>query len=313
MEKSTEKKIINTYKIKDFYNWMESSQEAKIVKLKLGPNQLFDLQSHKSPKGYKWHNAQYESFTTVIDHFIEASEDLKIKYMCGELGRNTSIYNCYPESNDYAYWLYKAMKMYWLYESIKNDCQHAPIQMHKFRNGYRFHPGSDKVNALYLLGKLNNLHTDVFYIWYKTLDLDFDKLGYDYEVVETASDFADMFVKWSHDSFKIISGQTIIHPSYDYKKSDEHLEVSSYYAAESLRWDCTEKLNDKLPYHIHHISYNDNIHHIGIDLYIDMIMHFKHTEDRFILPNGISFIKKYTGSEWQPYCWIPECDGDEYF
>lgn len=313
MEKSTEKRIVNFYKIKDFYNWIEQTQEAKIIKLKLSPQQIFELQSHNSPKGYKWHNALYEGFTTIIDHFIEASEDLKIRYMSGEFSRGTSIYNCYPESDHYGYWLYKTMKMYWLYESIKNDCQHAPIQMHKFRNGYRFHPGSDKVNSLYLLGKLNNLHTDVFYIWYKTLDPDFDKLGYDYEVVETAPEFSNMFVKWRHESFKIISGKTIVHPSYDYKKSDEHLEVSSYYAAQSLKWDCTEKLNSKLPYHIHHISYNDNIHHIGIDLYIDMIMHFKHTEDKFILPNGISFIKKYTDSEWQPYCWIPECDGDEYF
>tara|TARA_B100000035_G_scaffold176643_1_gene150625 strand:- start:1768 stop:2697 length:930 start_codon:yes stop_codon:yes gene_type:complete len=309
MDKSTEKRIINYYRIKDFYNWMNTTQEAKIIKFKITPDQLFGLQCHQGKQGYKWHNAQYEAFTSIIDNFILASEDVKLKYMNGEFSRGSSIYNCYPESNDYAYWLYKAMKMYWLYESIKDDCQHAPIQMHKFRNGYRFHPGSDKKNALYLLGRLNNLDTDVFYIWYKTLDPDFEKLGYDYEVVETAEEFKDLFVKWRHDSFKIISGKTIIHPSYDYKKSDEHLEVSSYFASESMKWDG----NKNLPYHIHHISYNDNIHHIGIDLYIDMIMNFKYTEDKFTLPNGISFVKKYTNTEWNPYCWVPVCDGDENF
>jgi len=76
-----------------------------------------------------------------------------------------------------------------------------------------------------------------------------------------------------------------------------------------MKWDG----NKNLPYHIHHISYNDNIHHIGIDLYIDMIMNFEYTEDKFTLPNGISFVKKYTNTEWNPYCWVPVCDGDENF
>lgn len=302
-----EKSITNFYKIQNFYNWMEESKKAKIIKLKLSPQQLFELQAHKSNKNWKFHNALYEGFTNLIDNFIKASDEFKTQYMNGDFRR--SKWECYPRDDHESYWLYKAMKLYWLYESIKNDCQHAPIQMHKFRDGHRFHPGSDKVGSLYLMGKLNNLQTNVFYIWYYKLDPDFDNLSIPYEVVKTPEEFRDMFVKFNDHTFNIISGRTIINPHYDYKKSDDHLDVSSYYASESLLYNRHDQTD--LPYRINHISYNDNIHHAGIDAYLDMIMKFEHTDTTFTLPNGIKFIKKETGSSIYPYLWVPECDGNE--
>ena len=304
-----EKSITNFYKINHFYDWMKKTNQAKILKLKLTAQQLYDLQIHKSNLG-KYHNALYEGYTNIIDKFVETNEMIKTNYMNGSFSRS-NVWKCYPHDDHQSYWLYRTMKMYWLYESIKNDCQHAPIQMHRFRDGYRFHPGSDKVNSLYLMGKINNLVTNVFYIWYPEIDPDFEEWNLDYEIINTGEEFRDMFVKYHDNTFNIISGKTKIGSNYDYAKSDKHLEVSSWYAAESMRYD----RNEKLPLKIDHISYNDNIHHIGIDLSIKKIKEFKYTDETFTLPNGIKFIKKDTtldiGSKRQySQMWIPECDMD---
>ena len=306
-----EKSITNMNSIVRFYDWMNDTGKAKIVKFAIDADTAFDFMDQTDTE-WKWHNAHYESYTTIIDSFLKIDNNTLEDYIAGKLSRDENSYKCYAESDTIGYDLYKVIKMYWLYESIKNDCQHAPIQMHRNKEGYRFHPGSDKINSLYLLSKILGTSINVFYIWYSDIDEDFPERVKDYETVNTPQEFADMFVKFNHQSFKIIEDDFTVNKKV-FKSNAKHFDVFGEYFMDTL-----ETIQKDESMELRHISYNDNIHHKGIDLEIDLVKSFYVSKENgleiFNFPNELKFIKRHVDIEdfWD-YHWTPECDGTEKF
>lgn len=303
------KSISNMESIKRFYDWMDSTKKATIVKFKLNADHVFDYMDQRDKWDFKWHNAHYESYTAAIDAFLKIDKQVLQDYVDGKFARGDGLFKCYAESDTVGYDLYRIIKCMWLYESIKNDCQHAPIQLHKNVNGYRFHPGSDKINALYLLSRIYEKDMNSFYIWYKDLDDDFENRVDSYELVNTPQEFANMFVKFDNDSFNIIENSFQVN-GLDFTCNESHFDVFGEYFMDTL-----EAQHKNLNLDLRHISYNDNIHHKGIDLEIELIQSFKLSEDgeTFTFPNGLKFIKRYTTTDWWEYHWVPECDGNDKF
>lgn len=308
MKKST----ANLESITRFYNWMETRQDVEIVKFTIDAKTLYNI--HAQPQehmGY-WHNALVEGITNVIDSYLGSSERVKEKYMLGELKRDGGGNISFPDNDTDAYELYRILKYQWLYNSIKEDCQHAPVQLIKTKyDKYRFHPGSDKTISLYLLGRNENIKTNCFYIWYKDLDPDPIHLNFDYEIVKTPQDFADMFVKFNDPRFRII--EDIASVSKDsIKTSEPHFNVFCEYVQNVLNKSshkCKEFNNRR------HISYNDTVHHDGISLNMQEVFEFKHKvengKETFTFPNGLKFVKVKPTWDWQDYYWVPEFDEHE--
>ena len=306
-----EKSIANLERVKRFYKWMNARQDVEIVKFTIDANTLYDIHAQPEHLGH-WHNALIEGLTVVIDNYLGASNRIKQRYASGELAREEGGNISFPEADTDAYELYRILKFQWLYESIKNDCQHAPVQLIRTKhNKYRFHPGSDKTTSLYLLGKNQNVLTNVFYIWYKDLDPNPFHLQLEHQVVKNPQEFADMFVKFNDPRFRIIEDIVSVYKD-DCVCNEPHFNVFNEYVQNTLNksdHNCVEFENRR------HISYNDSVHHDGISLNIQEVFEFKHNKENdketFEFPNGLKFVKVEPWWDWQDYAWVPEFDQHE--
>ena len=306
-----EKSIINMEKIQRFYDWMDSRQDVEIVKFQIDSKTLFNLHAQPDHLGF-FHNGVIEGITSLIDNYMSASERIKEKYMLGECARDNGAVS-FPADNSDAYELYRILKYLWLYESLKSDCQHAPIQMQITKYGqYRFHPGSDKMMSLYLLGKEIDRPINVFYVWYKDLDPSPFHQTIDHEIVATPQQFADMFVKFNDPRFTVIEDiVSVDNDKFDCK--EPHFDIFCLNVKRlfntGAEHNCVEFLNRR------HISYNDTIHHDGISLNMQEIFQFKYEKkndkETFTFPNGLKFVKVEPWWEWQDYYWVPESDQHE--
>lgn len=306
MQKST----TNLERITRFYEWMNTRSDVEIVKFQIDSNLLFDIHAQRYPKHMgKYHNALIEGITSVIDIYLSVSDSLKEQYHSGKLKREDESNISFPDADTNAYELYRILKIQWLYESIKGDCQHAPVQIMKRKNSsYRFHPGSDKTTSLYLLGKTTNKKINVFYIWYKDLDPTPFHHTLEYEVVKTPQEFANMFVKFNDPRFRIIEDSVKV-DTHHMEFTEPHFTVFCENVQDALgdsKHNCNEIFDRR------HISYNDTVHHDGISINMDEIFKFKHSiEDgleSFTFPNGLKFVKVKPTWDWQDYYWVHESD-----
>lgn len=305
------KSISNMESIERFYDWMNSRQDVEIVKFQIDSKTLFNLHAQPEHLGF-FHNGVIEGITSLIDNYLSASERIKEKYMLGECARDNGAIS-FPSDDSDAYELYRILKYQWLYESLKSDCQHAPIQMQITKQSmYRFHPGSDKMVSLYLLGKMIDRPINVFYVWYKDLDPKPFHQTLDYEKVATPQQFADMFVKFNDPRFTIIEDIVSVNDQ-QIDCTESHFDVF----CKNVRWlfDTSKKHKCKEFLNRRHISYNDTIHHDGIVLDMHEIFQFKHEKinevETFEFPNGLKFVKVEPWWEWQDYYWVPEADQHE--
>ena len=305
------KSIANLERVTQFYKWMNSRQDVEIVKFTIDAKTLYNIHAQPENMGF-WHNAIVEGITEIIDTYLTVSEKFKDLYAQGKLKREEGGNICFPDVDSDAYHLYRILKYQWLYESVKDDCQHAPVQMIKDRKTlYRFHPGSDKTTSLYLLGRTHGVTTNAFYIWYKDLDPNPIHLNFDYEVVKTPQDFADMFVKFDDRRFRIIEDVVSVDHRNEHN-TEPHFNVFCQYVQNVLNKSnhvCKEFNNRR------HISYNDTVHHDGISVNIDQVFDFVHSveneKETFTFPNGLKFVKVEPQWDWQDYAWVPEFDQHE--
>ena len=306
MEKST----ANIDRVTSFYDWAKDNNTL-ILKTTVDADTIKSFYN-QSDSDWEWHNALYEGISFLIDSFLEINNQMKEDYIQGKYSRGDWANKVFAKADSKVYQCYRFLKIQWLYNSIKEDCQHAPAQLIKFRKDqYRFHPGSDKVHALYMLARQEQLPINLFYIWYKDLDPMLPN-NIDFDVVNTPNDFADMFVKFNDKRFKTIEGHASINKE-DWTTDQLHFDVFCKFVASVLRESDNYTCN--VPFDCRHISYNDSVHHDGIDikgtdLIYDYTLQEENGKECFTFSNGLKYIKHKTPSSWSAYdhIWIPETD-----
>ena len=251
MEKST----ANIDRVTSFYDWAKDNNTL-ILKTTVDADTIKSFYN-QSDSDWQWHNALYEGISFLIDSFLEINNQMKEDYIQGKYSRGDWANKVFAKADSKVYQCYRFLKIQWLYNSIKEDCQHAPAQLIKFRKDqYRFHPGSDKVHALYMLARQEQLPINLFYIWYKDLDPMLPN-NIDFDVVSTPNEFADMFVKFNDKRFKTIEGCASINKE-DWTTDQLHFDVFCKFVASVLRESDNYTCN--VPFDCRHISYN-SVHH----------------------------------------------------
>ena len=311
MEKSTN----NIDRVTNFYDWAKNNN-TEILKATIDAETIRQFYNQADNEWGDWHNGLYEGISFLIDSFLEINNQAKEEYINGKHSRGEFANKVFAKEDSKVYQCYRFLKIQWLYNSIKQDCQHAPIQLMRFRDTqYRFHPGSDKIHSLYMLARQKQLPVNLFYIWYKDLDPHLPS-NIDFDVVQTPDEFAKMFVKFNDKRFKTIEGHASINKE-DWTTDQVHFNVFCRFVSSVL-----SEANDytcQIPFDIRHLSYNDSVHHDGIDIKgTDLIYDYTLQEENgkqcFTFSNGIKYYKVATPKEWLGYdhIWIPETDYEIY-
>tara|TARA_B100001248_G_scaffold262730_1_gene261790 strand:- start:13331 stop:14335 length:1005 start_codon:yes stop_codon:yes gene_type:complete len=280
--------------VNGFWNWMETTDRARIVKFNVPGRTLrsiFDSDPLES-------TTLIDTMSDKIKRYQSVSPFRKQQFKITDpaqwtedesLGGNIDIYSCYS-----------IFKLWWLSQSIDKEEQQSPLQIIQVGRKYSCHPGSDKRIVLCLLKPQARVRC--FYVHYPEFDPSPWHWTLPYDEVNTPDELVEMFHCANHHTFRFfhtnvkIDGHTFHVDDYHYKP----FALGLHKAAVKYR---KIKNKEKFKVDVDHLTYVDAIHRMGMmeskemidDIYFKNDWTFQLGEFKFLLVNDTwlpeSFVK----------------------
>lgn len=239
----------NLAEIEKFWNWMESTNRAKIVAFNVPGiqlRQIFDV----DPTDY-WGTSTIATLSEAIEDFIAVPEEKKERFRnlqdvadLGGYGADGDIYACY-----------RLFKLTWLAHDIKRQSvQESPVQIFWNNRGYLCHPGSDKRMIITYLQPLDEVRC--FYIWYPELDPTPFHQTIEHREINTIQEFVDLFYRADHPTMHF-GVYTATYENGGGHWSDPHINA---FGRGTLRTLKRQLKDPTFSTTFEHLSYRDAVH-----------------------------------------------------
>lgn len=285
--------LSNHQEIIKFWNWMDETGRAQIIKFDIPGEQLRKLFDHDVQDF--WNTSLIVSLSEHIDEFINIGQDKKDEFMQMDNSQWSKL-------DGDKYTCYRMFKLLWLARDIKQkNVQEAPVQIFKSKHGYNCHPGSDKRFIITLLQPLESVRC--FYIHYPELDPTPYHANLPHTVISDPNDFVRMFYRADHETFTF-GTESATFCDNDLHLSDDHIYPFAAAAHRIYKGFFNKEYPEK-PLQIYeellHISYRDAIHRRGMmeqlellnEIYVDGDT-FHLGEFKFVRMNGIWTPEEYS-------------------
>lgn len=255
-----------------FYDWMNRSSRARVIKFTASGRQLRHL-FDADPKSVT-HGDMIRLLSDKIERFRKLDNNIKEYFVKQSMPRE------WNSDNEQLYLCYQLFKLNWLSQDIRQNGQEAPIQLYISGRGYQSHPGSDKK---FIISFLNPLETvNCFYIWYPELDQTPWHWTLPYQEVDTPQEFCDMFPQIKHDTFELeYCNVTITKDGFDTQGNGHFTPFASGAHKSCGKFGRIKHPDFKLE--LPHLSYRDGVHRMGMFSNKDSFYDVKFVGDNFYL------------------------------
>lgn len=279
----------NLHELQKFWDWMERTDRARILKFTTSGKKLYSL-FDSDPI-----SAGETSMIGVLSKKIEAFKNVP------QSTKNWFKYESYPrdwshnDGNADVYLCYQMFKLLWLARDIREKEQEAPVQLIQAGRNYHCHPGSDKKHVITLLQPMDEVRC--FYIWYPELDPDPWVWTQPYEEIHTMEEFVEMFPRADHNTFTFEHG-SVRFTADDWESTTNHFNPFADGAFKGCK-KYGKIRSDKFDLTLEHLSYKDAVHRMGMFESRHMIDDIYFEDDRTFILGDFKFIRLDDGT-WYP-------------